>query len=143
VQSCEAFEEARVLLKRSAGSVGPGARASRQSETVCAGCYSPKGSLGLLVHDCGGIPLARQIDKLQHYVHHGLSLSGDFPEWQCEGFVFSTCRMVQYAEIVSFCMIDTILPSKHNHRTSTVGEPLSAVRMADSEAPQSLCSRKH
>jgi hypothetical protein len=81
------------LLERSAGSAGPGARASRQSDTVCVGCYPPKGSLGLLVQDCGGIPLARQIDKLQHYIHDGLSLSGDLPEWQCEAYVFSTCRM--------------------------------------------------
>jgi hypothetical protein len=90
VSSCEAFEEARVAPEASAGSVGPETRASRQSETVCAGCYSPKGSLGLLVQDCGGIPFARQIDKLQHYVHHGLSLSGGLPEWQFEEFVFST-----------------------------------------------------
>jgi hypothetical protein len=81
------------LLKRSAGSVGPGARASRQSETVCVGCCSPKGSLGLLVQDCGGIPLTRQIDKLQHYVHHGLSLSGGLSEWQFEEFVFRTCSV--------------------------------------------------
>jgi hypothetical protein len=58
-----------------------------------------------------------------------------------EAFVFSTAGW--HVEIASFCVIDTTLPSKHNHKISTVGEPLFAVRMADSEAPQSLCSRKH
>jgi hypothetical protein len=95
VPACEAFEEAGVAPKRSAGSAGPGARASRQSETACAGCHAPKGSIGLPVQDCGGRPLARQLDKLQYYVHDGLGLSGDLSEWQGEGYVFSTCRMAR------------------------------------------------
>ena len=80
VPACEAFEEVDVASKRSAGSAGPGARASRQSETVCAGCYSPKGSIGLPVQDCGRRPLVRQLDKLQYYVHDGLGLNGDLSE---------------------------------------------------------------